>query len=223
MPLPLVTCIMPTTDRRNYVRQAIELFVRQDYPRKQLVIVEDGVEDCSDVTFDALGNGVRLDYTHLGPFRKSIGEKRNIACERAEGDLIAHWDDDDWHAPRRLSVQVDAMLRARARLCGVDRLVFFDGRDAFLFQSVRHPWLAGGTFMYEKALWRELGGFLPQSSGEDIAFLDAASRRRVEIATLTDQSLYVAMIHNHNAEPKRRDSQWGGFDANTVRQWMRTC
>ncbi len=44
--------------------------------------------------------GVR--YLQL-PQRASIGAKRNLACAEARGELIAHWDDDDWYAPARLS------------------------------------------------------------------------------------------------------------------------
>ncbi|MBS1586159.1 MAG: glycosyltransferase family 2 protein [Bacteroidetes bacterium] len=28
-----------------------------------------------------------------------VGRKRNIACEESRGDIIVHWDDDDWYAP----------------------------------------------------------------------------------------------------------------------------
>ena len=40
--LPLVFCIMPTFDRRDFVPRAITYFQRQDYPNKQLIIVDDG-------------------------------------------------------------------------------------------------------------------------------------------------------------------------------------
>ena len=35
--------------------------------------------------------------------RASIGEKRNRAGAATEGAIIAHWDDDDWYAPSRLT------------------------------------------------------------------------------------------------------------------------
>ena len=42
-----------------------------------------------------------IDYHRLEQ-RTVLGAKRNLACELAAGLLIAHWDDDDWQAPRRL-------------------------------------------------------------------------------------------------------------------------
>jgi hypothetical protein len=40
--LPLVSCIMPTNNRRTFVPKAIEFFLRQDYPNRQLIIIDDG-------------------------------------------------------------------------------------------------------------------------------------------------------------------------------------
>ena len=225
--LPLVTCIMPTANRFEFLSRAVTLFLAQDYPRKQLVIVEDGQDDCSVLCACHCGEvGCRvaqqIKYARLDGTRRTIGEKRNIACGLADGDLVAHWDDDDWHAPNRLSVQIEALFRARARLCGADRLVFYDaGRGrAYLYQTARVPWLAGGTLLYEKTLQREQP-FQHVSRGEDTAFIDEAHRRGVRFAAISDPSLYVATIHDGNTSPKRPvEQRWGGFNVETVRRWI---
>jgi len=41
-----------------------------------------------------------------------VGAKRNLACDLANGDIIVHWDDDDWMADWRLSYQVEQLMRA---------------------------------------------------------------------------------------------------------------
>jgi len=233
---------MPTANRRAFIPRAVELFLAQDYPHKQLVIVEDGETDlsfpdlrqhkhyfdhgrhvavrgqtlCAWDTRTVSDGSIR--YLSLGPTRASIGEKRNICCSIAAGDLIAHWDDDDWYAPNRLSTQV-AALQGKARLSGLDRCVFSTTDRAWLFKSVRYPWLAGGSLVYERALWREQP-FAHISNGEDVAFVDAAKRRRVPIAALSDPALYVVMLHGANTTRRRPDSQWSGFPIETVRSWM---
>jgi len=212
--LPLVLCIMPTRNRGRFVSRAIDCFLRQDYPRKKLFISEE--ESCSNIPATAEIIYSRTDSVVF----KSIGEKRNAMCAYADdGDLIAHWDDDDWHAPQRLSTQIEAMRAQYARLCGVDRLVFYNGERAWLFQTQRKPWLAGGTLVYERSLWKEQL-FSDVSNGEDVAFVDAAYRRGVKIATLNDPSLYVAMLHDSNTTKRNVDVQWGGFDVDVVRRWM---
>lgn len=219
--LPLVSCIMPTRDRPAFVRRSIDLFLAQDYPNKQLVIVYEGVK--ADLPQDRIYITERIvDLTSKPGL--SIGAKRNIACEHAAGELIAHWDDDDWHSPKRLSTQVRTLREQGARLCGADRLVFYDERAerAWLFQSTRpsgQPWLAGGTLVYERSLWLEQP-FAEVSNGEDTAFVDAAYRRGVRTARVTDPSLYVAILHGGNTTTRDVSSQWGGFDVRTVKQWM---
>jgi glycosyltransferase involved in cell wall biosynthesis len=47
--LPLVSCIMPTANRRAFVPRAIQYFLRQDYPEKELVILDDGEDSVADL------------------------------------------------------------------------------------------------------------------------------------------------------------------------------
>src|SRR6266545_4002208 len=58
----LVSCIMPTAGRRRFVPQAIGYFLRQDYPNRELVIVDDGTDNLADLLpDDARVRYVRLD------------------------------------------------------------------------------------------------------------------------------------------------------------------
>ena len=101
---------MPTFDRRSFVPQSVRYFLRQDYPAKELVIVDDGPEPVSDL----LPADPRIVYHRLEA-RTVLGAKRNLACELARGSVIVHWDDDDWASPERVSVQVAALNRGRRR------------------------------------------------------------------------------------------------------------
>jgi len=52
MAFPLVSCIMPTYNRRQFVPQAIKYFLRQDYPHKELIILDDGTDKIRDLVLD---------------------------------------------------------------------------------------------------------------------------------------------------------------------------
>jgi glycosyltransferase involved in cell wall biosynthesis len=91
--LPLISCIMPTYNRRSFVPQAIFYSLHQNYPNKELIIVDDG----DDAVGDLVPADERIRYIR-SPGRQSIGLKRNLACEEARGSIIAYWDDDDWYA-----------------------------------------------------------------------------------------------------------------------------
>src|SRR5262245_33568948 len=103
---PLVSCVMPTANRRPFIGQAMRYFLRQDHPAKELIVVDDG----DDPVGDLLPLDARVKYVRLKR-RHTLGTKLNVGCDVARGDLIARWDDVDWQAPGRLSRQVE-------QLCG---------------------------------------------------------------------------------------------------------
>jgi glycosyltransferase involved in cell wall biosynthesis len=76
---------MPTYNRRRFVPEAIRLFLAQDYPAKELIVVDDGEDNVADL----IPNHPQIRYLCLDR-RHSLGAKRNIACEAARGDIIAH-------------------------------------------------------------------------------------------------------------------------------------
>src|SRR5260370_5100183 len=139
---PLVSCIMPTRNRRAFVRQAIWYFLRQDYPAKELIVLDDG----DDPVADLIQKDDRVRYERLLA-RLSLGAKRNRACELSRGTLIAHWDDDDWQAPNRLSLQVRALLDSGAEVCGAAELLHYALMEGEGWLYRRHPderpWVAG--------------------------------------------------------------------------------
>src|SRR5512147_1509690 len=93
---PLVSCIMPTRDRRSLVARAVMGFLRQDWPHLELIVVDDG----DDAVGDVVAVDPRMLY-HGVAGRHAIGHKRKLACEMARGDFMAHWDDDDWYPSSR--------------------------------------------------------------------------------------------------------------------------
>ncbi len=106
---PLVSCIMPTYNRRKFIPQAIRYFLSQDYERKELIVVDYGTDPVRDlIPTDDHIRYIRLDR------KLTVGAKRNLACEQAHGEIIAHWDDDDWMADRRLSYQAGYLQQEHA-------------------------------------------------------------------------------------------------------------
>ena len=88
----LVSCIMPTANRRKFISRSIALFMAQSYKNKELIIIDDGNEPIADLIPERKEiRYVKLDTT------KTIGYKRNLACQNSNGKFIVHWDDDDWY------------------------------------------------------------------------------------------------------------------------------
>ena len=214
---PLVSCIMPTWNRRRFVPDAIQYFLRQDFPNKELVIVDDGDDDLAAL----IPTDSRIKYERISS-RMTVGAKRNLACERAAGALIAHWDDDDWHAPRRLRCQVEALLEAKADLCGLKTILYYDARSGkawrYAYPEGQHPWLSGNSLLYTRDFWARRR-FPETNVGEDAQFVWGADPGRM--VTLHDFTVHVGLIHDQNVAPKPIGGRgWQPHPVEEIRQLL---
>lgn len=200
---PLVSCIMPTYNRRRWVPLAIGGFQRQDYPNLELIVIDDGTDPVVDLVLP----DPRVRYLRL-PRKLTVGAKRNIACDEARGQFIAHWDDDDWYQPWRVSRQVDELLASGAEVCGASRLLFYKpaSDEAYRYEYVSASWVHGSTLVYRRCFW-ERTKFPEVQIGEDVRFV--AQLRGKGLQNLRDVDLCVCMIHKGNTSPKQvRSSLW---------------
>lgn len=198
---PLVTCIMPTCDRRAFIPQSLRCFFRQDYPNLELVIVDDGAERISDcLPADDSVRLLRLDQ------KMTVGAKRNLACEQARGEIILHWDDDDWYPPWRVRAQVQALISNEAAVCGSSQLFYYDAMNdqawQYSYEAPGAAWVGGNTLAYRRACW-SANRFAEVQVGEDTQFVFAQPGR---ICDLKNPALCVAMIHAGNTSPKETGS-----------------
>lgn len=202
---PLVSCIMPTANRRLFVPRAIEYFLRQDYPNRELVILDDGADSVADLVPD----DPRVRYLRITG-QRTLGTKRNECVAVSGGDLIMHWDDDDWMAPNRISYQVEGLLRAGAEVCGVRRMLFYELANGntwlYDYPANQRAWLAGGSLLYTRGFWKR-APFPSVQVGSDTRFV---WRQRLDrAAVLPDSGFYIAMIHPGNTSPKSlKGSYW---------------
>jgi hypothetical protein len=215
---PLVSCLMPTRDRHRFAARALEHFLRQDYSCRELIVVDDGRAAIRDL----LPPDPRIHYHRLErPL--ALGAKRNLACSLARGELLAHWDDDDWMADRRLAVQVRALLAApTAEACGLSRLRFFapDSGQAWEYRwtdPVRR-WIAGGTLLFRRSAW-ERRPFAEVNVGEDTRWVWATPAEAIVV--VDDPGIYAALVHPGNTSRKRtRETRWHPIPLDVVKGEM---
>src|SRR4051812_33498575 len=150
---PLATCLMPTRNRRRFVPHAIACFLKQDYPHLELLVADDG----EDAIVDLLPADPRVRYLRMDQLAR-IGTKRNMACAAARGDVIVHWDDDDWSAPWRVSYQVASLIETGADICGLARILFYEPLAAraweYVYPPGDRPWVHGATLAYRASFWQ---------------------------------------------------------------------
>lgn len=205
---PLVTCIMPTYNRRSFIPHAIRSFLRQEYENSELLIVDDGTNTIAD----CIPEHERIRYIRLDK-KLTIGAKRNLACQQARGEIIIHWDDDDWYPPWRVGAQVRALQDRGADLCGSSRVFYYDPMNDHAWEyHYRGPgptWVAGNTLAYRKRVW-ERDAFLDLQVGEDSRFVwNHAGKSIVDLA---DPALCVGTVHGTNTSRKETTgAYWRGI------------
>jgi glycosyltransferase involved in cell wall biosynthesis len=201
---PLVSCIMPTYNRREFIPYAIKYFLRQDYENKELIIMDDGSDAIEDLVPDAPG----IRYFRLEQ-KITLGAKLNMACLHAQGNIIAHWDDDDWYADWRLKYQVESLLANQTGVCGINKLLYYDLRSRNAFQYIypadQRTWLIGSSLCYTRQLWSG-NKFADINVGMDGLFVWNTSPGNITV--LENHRFAVHMIHNNNISPKQTNGAW---------------
>jgi glycosyltransferase involved in cell wall biosynthesis len=212
MTLP-ATCIMPTHDRRGFVPRAVALFLAQDFDGAELLVLDGG----RDPVRDLVPEHPRVRYLRE-PFGTTIGARRNRLCHEARGDVIVHWDDDDWYPPWRVRAQLDA-LRDRGADAGGSGTIYYHDPAAGRAWRYAHvggdPYVTGNTLAYRRAFW-ERNPFADIQVGEDTRFVRSVAAGR--LVDLADPRLCVATLHPGNVSPKRPSgTAWSPGDLAVVR------
>jgi glycosyltransferase involved in cell wall biosynthesis len=136
---PLVSCLMVTRGRPRLAARAIECFLTQSYPSKELIVIDGGESDELRQGIDAIC------YPPIKLHRerqdgRSVGELRNLAVEKSAGRYVCVWDDDDLYDPDRLSVQMSAIASLNTDACFLARLQLWWPAQRVLAVSFRRMW-----------------------------------------------------------------------------------
>ncbi len=107
---PLVSILMLTYNRATYLKEAIESVQKQTYQNWELIVIDDGSTDTTS-TIVAQSNEPRIRYIRHEQ-NEGLFVRRAESLSYTHGTYTAILDSDDlWHAPDKLSKQVDFMER----------------------------------------------------------------------------------------------------------------
>lgn len=197
MSKPKVSCIMLTANRPNFVELSVGYFLNSDYRDAELVIIDDGKESVKHL----LPDHRRIKYFFTEPLG-SIGVKRNYACEKAEGEIIMHWDDDDYYPYDWMTRQVKALEESKADIVGLNQILFYSPLMNKFWnydnKETDPPWLSGATMAYRKSFW-EKHPFKDLQIGEDYDYIWNTG---ATIYAHDYPNGFIATLHNGNTTLK---------------------
>lgn len=98
--------IIPNYNYELYVKEAIESALEQDWPNKEVIVVDDGSIDGSRKVIEAFGDRIISVFTE----NRGQREANNTGFSRSSGDIIIFLDSDDILLPGMLK-EVAAVWR----------------------------------------------------------------------------------------------------------------
>lgn len=210
---PVVSIIVPTKNRAWLHAGLLSVFNQQDYPHIELLIADSGESGPSTVFQNNQQDNVKYYWSDTDI---SVGAKRNFLIERAVGDVIVHFDDDDFYAPHYVSTMVRLLQEYDFvtlsawynRDVRTGDFYYWDttAHSDYLFtpglsttvttqvamnlrSSAANTWGYGFCYAYKRALW-ERHRFPDINLKEDIIFVEAF-KNTAAMHCFADQSCLV--------------------------------
>jgi glycosyltransferase involved in cell wall biosynthesis len=168
--MPRVSVILTTRDRPRLLEVALACYRHQTYPRRELIVVDDGATFPADAAAVTVAGG-RLIRVEPG---MPLGAKLNRGVSEARGSLCQKMDDDDWYAPQFLETMVGALLArskviCRPALAFLMPFLFFDVARWEVRRSIDNN-APGATLLFAREDWQERP-FRAVRQDEDVWFL----------------------------------------------------
>lgn len=105
---PLLSVIIPCYNVSQYVRRTIDSLIANDYPAKQLILVDDGSTDDTLAILHEYAAKYRFIEVVTKP-NGGVSSARNAGLDHARGEYVTFVDSDDMVAPEYMSVVADAI------------------------------------------------------------------------------------------------------------------
>jgi glycosyltransferase involved in cell wall biosynthesis len=147
----IVSVILPTFNRLQFLRPSIESVYAQTFPDWELIIADDGSDLETRQYLQSLAEDPRVTLVWR-PHTGKPSMVRNAALLRAAGEYVAFLDSDDLWATRKLERQIET-LRARGN-CRWSYTAFLqvDASGSPLPEETQRPWAPHEGDIFEQVV-----------------------------------------------------------------------
>jgi glycosyltransferase involved in cell wall biosynthesis len=192
---PLISCLCLTRKRPEHLARAIQCFLAQTYGNKELVVVfpesDAGTAACLE-TFES----AQIRPCPVTIPGATLGDLRNFSIERAQGELMCGWDDDDWYSPERLRRQHLALTSSKKSATVFARIFIYHAARQKAYLSCERLW--ENSVFFNKADIAEHGVRYPSlNKNEDYEFVNLLIKNNLVYA-IYDPTSYIYNITGTN-------------------------
>ncbi len=116
---PLISVIVPVYNGQDYLENCIRSIQEQTYPRKEIILINDG-------STDGTGEVCRRLSTEYDNVRvvtmndEGVSAARNAGIEQADGDYLMFVDADDRLHPKMMQMLYDTLTRTSSDVSGCE-------------------------------------------------------------------------------------------------------
>ena len=169
MSTPLVSIIIPTFNRAGFLAATLDSVLSQDYPAKELVVVDDGsTDDTAEVC-------ARHPVRYLRQENRGGSAARNAGAQNSAGELFVFLDDDDLLADGSLTKRIAHWLEEPQYDLLLGKLRRFvesePGKFEFMDDENACQLLVLGASVITRRGFEKVGGFdegIAMGGGEDV-------------------------------------------------------
>ena len=127
--MPKLSVIIPTYNRAEFLRTAIESALNQTFNDIEIIVSDDKSTDYTREVVESFEDE-RIKYVR-NEGNKGPSATRNTAILASEGEYIAFLDDDDEWLPDKLQRQVEVLDKSQPNICGVySNRLFIDKKSS---------------------------------------------------------------------------------------------
>ncbi len=129
----MFSVIIPTFNRANYIKRAIDSVLNQSYKDFELIVIDDGSSDNTPLVLKSYKDKIKV-ITNKS--NKGVSYSRNIGIKIAKNPIIAFLDsDDEWRKDKLL-------YQAK----------FFEKNPSFSIVQTNERWIRDGAFLNKKKI-----------------------------------------------------------------------
>jgi glycosyltransferase involved in cell wall biosynthesis len=170
--MAFISVIIPTFNRSGVVVRAINSVLDQNNKNFELIVVDDGSTDETELLLSPLNDSGQLKYFKI----KNLGvsSARNFGVSQAIGDWLCFLDSDDEWLPNKLQDQLEFVQKNSSyQIVYSEEIWIRNGvrvnpraihqkHSGWVFDKcVQQCFIAPSSVMLRKSLFHEMGGFDP--------------------------------------------------------------
>lgn len=132
----LISVIIPTYNRKEFLKNAIESVLNQNYKNKEIILIDDGSKDkTKEIVF-------KFPIKYFYQENKGPASARNLGIKKSNGNFIAFLDSDDLWVEDKLSLQMK----------------FFKKNPEYKIVHTNEIWIKNGKILKQMEKHKKGGG-----------------------------------------------------------------